>query len=84
MPCRFLVLITDGAEDGTANEHGEHCGSVQFCGKTNREWPDTKEMGFPFDRPFRSDPQGDSIKAHFDGLPNAVWREVTIKTAIHS
>jgi hypothetical protein len=84
MPCRFLVLVTDGGEDGTANEHDEHCGSVQFCGKTNRDWPDTKEMGFPFDRHFGSDPHGDPIKAHFDRLPNAVWREVTIKSTVRS
>jgi hypothetical protein len=51
MPARFLVLLTDAHQDGTAALATPQCGSVLYCGKTDSSWPDKQEMGFPFHRP---------------------------------
>jgi hypothetical protein len=77
MPVRFLVLLTDAEQDGTASLAAPQCGSVLFCGRDNFTWPDNQEMGFPFHRPFA--PADDPVFAHFDGMPNAVWRDATIR-----
>jgi tyrosinase len=80
-PFRFLVMLTDAAEDGLENEAGDfECGSVSFCGKNDWAWPDKKTMGFPFDRKFVS-AETDPVFGVLDSLPNVVWRDVTITTA---
>ena len=79
MPSRFLVLLTDAAQDGTAPQLEQaECGSVTFCGRTDDVWPDRQEMGFPFNRPFPD--ADDPVFAHFDAMPNAAWRDVSIKS----
>jgi tyrosinase len=81
MPARFLVLLTDADQDGTAELATPQCGSVQFCGRTNNVWPDNQEMGFPFHRPF-GPPGGaldDPVFAHFDPMPNVAWRDISIR-----
>ncbi len=78
MASRFLVLLTDAAQDDTASQLAEaECGSVIYCGRKNQTWPDAREMGFPFHRPFA--PGADPVFAHFDGMPNAVWRDISIR-----
>jgi Hemocyanin, ig-like domain len=77
MAARFLVLLTDAEQDGTQALAEPLCGSVSYCGRKNREWPDNWEMGFPFNRPFA--PAEDPVLAHFDPLPNAAWRDITIR-----
>jgi hypothetical protein len=79
MPSRLLVLLTDAEQDGTAETlAARQCGSVQYCGRTDRSWPDThREMGFPFDRPFAA--ADDPVFAHFDPMPNAAWRDLSIR-----
>jgi tyrosinase len=77
MPARFLVLLTDAQQDGTAELANAQCGSVEYCGRTDRSWPDTQEMGFPFDRPFAA--ADDPVFAHFNPMPNAAWRDVSIR-----
>ena len=79
MPARFLVLLTDAQQDGTAELAKPQCGSVEYCGRTDRSWPDKQEMGFPFDRPFGA--ADDPVLAHFDAMPNAAWRDVSIRCA---
>ena len=80
MPFRFLVLLSDAQQDGTADalENAE-CGSVLYCGRENKTWPDNQEMGFPFHRPFS--PAADPVFAHFDAKPNAVWRDIVIRAS---
>jgi tyrosinase len=77
MAARFLVLLTDAEQDGTAPLAAAQCGSVLYCGRTNNTWPDSQEMGFPFHRPFA--PADDPVFAHFDPMPNAAWRDITIR-----
>jgi tyrosinase len=77
MPARFLVLLTDAHQDGTVALATPQCGSVLYCGKTDNTWPDKQEMGFPFHRPFA--PADDPVFAHFDPMPNAAWRDVSIR-----
>jgi tyrosinase len=80
MPARFLVLLTDAREDGTAALATPQCGSVLYCGKTDNTWPDKQEMGFPFHRLFA--PADDPAFAHFDPMPNAAWRDVSIRCEV--
>jgi hypothetical protein len=77
MPARFLVLLTDAEQDGTQALAEPLCGSVSYCGRKNREWPDNWEMGFPFHRPFAA--ADDPVFAHFDPMPNGAWRDITIR-----
>jgi hypothetical protein len=77
MPARFLVLLTDAHQDGTAALATPQCGSVLYCGKTDSTWPDKQEMGFPFHRQFAE--ADDPVFAHFDPIPNAAWRDVSIR-----
>lgn len=82
MSFRFMVLLTDAAEDGLAPDPSEPdgCGSVSFCGKNDLSWPDKKEIGFPFHRPFPTVAQGvDPIAAFFATRPEAVWRDILIQ-----
>ena len=55
---RLLVMLTDAAIDRVAAPG--HCGSMSFCGAVDR-YPDTRDMGYPFCRPFagrrRRDPR---------------------------
>ncbi|KAI8800670.1 hypothetical protein BJ742DRAFT_66102 [Cladochytrium replicatum] len=45
------VLATDAAIDRVPLKSG--CGSMSFCGAKDK-YPDTREMGYPFNRPFPS------------------------------
>ena len=82
MPARFLVLLTDAQQDGTAEMVAEECGSVLYCGRNTSTWPDNQEMGFPFHRPFST--ADDPVFSHFDPMPNAAWRDVSIRCAVNN
>jgi tyrosinase len=82
MPARFLVLLTDADQDGTAALATPQCGSVLYCGKTDSTWPDKQEMGFPFHRPFAD--ADDPVFEHFDPMPNAAWRDISIRCEDHT
>ncbi len=64
-------------QDDLVDAPGE-CGSVSYCGAVDR-YPDARDMGYPFHRPFGSTPTAvqDTILA----LPNAAARTVTIHHA---
>ena len=80
MSFRFMVLLTDAVEDGLAgNNTMDECGSVSYCAKKDLTWPDNKEMGFPFNRPFPSASALDPITAFFASKANVVWRDVMIR-----
>jgi hypothetical protein len=48
MPCYLAVILTDGTVDKVQESE---CGSMSYCGAKDL-YPDTREMGYPFDRPF--------------------------------
>jgi hypothetical protein len=71
MPFRLLVLLTDAAQDQVPQPG--HCGSMSYCGAADR-YPDVRDMGFPFSRPFRA-PIADTFLA----LDNAAGRRLMIR-----
>jgi Hemocyanin, ig-like domain/Hemocyanin, copper containing domain len=73
---RLLVMFTDATIDRV--EAPTQCGSMSWCGAVDR-YPDTRNMGYPFCRPFGTDP--DAIHDTFVELQSAAARTVTIKHA---
>ena len=49
MPFVLMVMVTDAGYDRVEDDHA--CGSMSFCGVRDR-YPDRRNMGYPFDRPF--------------------------------
>jgi hypothetical protein len=76
MSCRLLVMFTDATIDNVS-QPGE-CGSMSFCGARDR-YPDNREMGYPFARPFGAG--ASAISDALLNLPNAAGRSVTIRHA---
>lgn len=73
MNFRLLVMITDGDKDHVADDSS--CGSMSYCGAKDK-YPDTRSMGYPFDRPFpQNKPIAQTIAAH----NNMATRDITIK-----
>ena len=73
MGFRLLVLLTDWNKDRVPDDSG--CGSMSFCGAKDR-YPDTRAMGYPFDRPFAAaHPLAGIIAAH----DNMATRDITIR-----
>jgi tyrosinase len=52
MPFKLAAAVTDFAHDHITGD--TDCGSLSFCGSLNKEFPDRREMGYPFNRPFRT------------------------------
>ena len=77
MPFRLLVLCTDAAIDRVV--HQEHCGSMSYCGAVDR-YPDTRDMGYPFSRPFAG-PEETAIRDKIVALDSAAARTLTIRHA---
>ncbi len=50
MNYRMLAVLTDGAYDSVAQ--AGNCGSLSFCGVRDEVYPDRRDMGYPFDRPW--------------------------------
>ncbi len=50
MPFRLMVVLTDAALDSIAAPGT--CGSLSFCGARDALYPDRRDMGYPFDRPW--------------------------------
>jgi Hemocyanin, ig-like domain len=76
MPFRLLILVTDAAIDQL--EQPKHCGSMSYCGAVDR-YPDTRDMGYPFCRPFG--PEASAISDRIVALDSAAARTVTIRHA---
>ena len=74
MEFRLLVFCTDAAIDRVP--HPGHCGSMSYCGAVDR-YPDTRDMGYPFSRPFG--PSARAIQDKFVALECAAARTVTIR-----
>jgi hypothetical protein len=77
MAYRLLVLCTDAAVDRVG--HAEHCGSMSYCGAVDR-YPDSRDMGYPFCRPFAG-PRATAIRDAILALSSAAARTVSIRHA---
>lgn len=73
MPFRLLVMLTDWEADLVGTER--ECGSMSFCGRMNATYPDSKPMGYPFDRPFKERSIAETIAAQ----PNMATRDFKIR-----
>lgn len=71
MPFRVLAMLTDWELDRVSGD--DDCGSMSFCGARDR-YPDAREMGYPFSRPF---PGG--LAATLEALPSVHARDLTIR-----
>lgn len=71
MAFRLAVFCTDAARDLV--RPSAECGSLSFCGAVER-YPDTRDMGYPFSRPFPA-----AIAEIVLGLPSAAGRTVVIR-----
>jgi tyrosinase len=73
MDFRFLIMLTDWQLDSVGED--KKCGSMSFCGAKDKEYPDKRPMGYPFDRPFKNLSIADTVKAR----PNLATRDLKIK-----
>lgn len=73
MPFRLLVMLTDWEQDLVGAER--KCGSMSFCGARDADYPDSKPMGYPFDRAFT----GRGVAETAAALDNWAARELTIR-----
>ena len=73
MGVRLLVMLTDWEQDLVGAER--KCGSMSFCGARDADYPDSRPMGFPFDRPFTSRSIVETVAAH----ENWASRDFTIR-----
>ena len=74
---RLFVMATDYAKDhvGNLTLQDDCCGSMSFCGSKGQKYPDLRDMGYPFHRPFVNGRFEDT----FAGVRNASWRPVSIR-----
>lgn len=73
MRFRLLVMLTDWSIDRVAPASA--CGSPSFYGSRDR-YPDTRPMGYPFDRPLADDRTISQLVA---AQPNLATRDITIR-----
>lgn len=71
-PYRMLVMLSFGDEITLPPVNG--CSSISYCGLEGSDYPDTTEMGYPFNRPF---PNG--VANALQGRSNIATREFTIR-----
>ena len=75
LPFRLMVICTDAAVDLVPVQ--AQCGSMSWCGAVDR-YPDTRDMGYPFARPF-SGSAANAVRDTIVRLPHAAARTVTIR-----
>ena len=73
MPFQLAAAVTDFAEDHITGD--TECGSLSFCGSLSKEFPDRREMGYPFNRPFRMRTIAEALSEE----PTVAWRSFKIK-----
>jgi tyrosinase len=74
MEFRLFVMFSSGDDLMLPEHHAEHCTSVSYCGLQNKEYPDKRDMGYPFNRPFAS-----GIPASVANHDNMAWRTIKIR-----
>ena len=62
MPFRLMVMLTDWRVDRVGAD--STCGSLSFCGARDTEYPDSRPMGYPFDRPIAAGLSVSQMLAH--------------------
>ncbi len=73
MGFRLFVMFSSG-DDLNLPEQPECCTSISYCGLQDTDYPDKRDMGYPFNRPF---PKGiSSAIAQYD---NMAWRTIKIR-----
>jgi hypothetical protein len=70
-PFKLMVAVTDWEKDHVGEP--DTCGSMSFCGARN-EYPDKRQMGYPFDRKFDS-----SIESAVAANPSMGMRDLRIR-----
>jgi tyrosinase len=73
MEFRLMVMLTDWDIDKASGDSS--CGSMSYCGARD-SYPDTRSMGYPFDRPF---PTGRTISQTISTQKNMAARDITIR-----
>lgn len=73
MDFKLLVMLTDWNLDSVGEE--KKCGSMSFCGAKDKEYPDKRPMGYPFDRPFKNLSIAETINIQ----PNMAVRDFKIR-----
>jgi tyrosinase len=73
MPFRLAAIVTDFALDNITGD--PECGSLSFCGALDEDFPDTREMGYPFNRPFGAT----EIDAVLRGQDSMAVRDLTVR-----
>lgn len=73
MAFSLFVMLTDWELDSVGEE--KKCGSMSFCGAKDKDYPDKRPMGYPFDRPFKNL----SIAETVETQPNMATRELKIR-----
>ena len=53
MRFRLFVMFSRGDELALPEQLSEHCTSASYCGLRDEDYPDKKDIGYPFSRPFR-------------------------------
>lgn len=72
---QLFVMVTDYAQDRVDQDLVGQCSdAASFCGVRDRKYPDTKAMGYPFDRLPRT---GSDRLSNFL-TPNMIAQDVTI------
>lgn len=71
VPYVLMVMVTDWNKDITSEQ--TCCGSMSYCG-TKGTYPDIREMGYPFHRPFEK-----GVLETFAGLDNVACRSFNMK-----
>jgi tyrosinase len=59
LPFRVMVMMTDWNIDRLGADSA--CGSLSFCGARDTDYPDSRPMGYPFDRPLASGTIGQTL-----------------------
>lgn len=73
MGFRLYVMFSDGSELSMPPQPGK-CTSLSYCGLKDQKYPDTREMGYPFNRPFAT-PIPQTVAAH----DNMGWKSITVR-----
>lgn len=78
LECELFVMVTNNAEDRVDDEGTGSCnGAFAYCGVKDAKYPDSKPMGFPFDRRSRVIKNGIATLDDFM-TPNMKMQDVLI------
>ncbi len=70
---RLFVMCSPGS-DLTLPDSPDTCVSMSYCGLQDKDYPDSRDMGYPFNRPFQQ-----SISATVAARDNIAWRTIKIR-----